>query len=391
MFVNWLKNNNVSDYSFDTRLFEKASNRAFWDGVMTDAHRKTAEEYLGYEWPLIRASQYMDFQKNGDRLSQDTPHFARRYTLLKLVVGELAEYKGRFLPDIVDGIFAICEESYWGLSAHYPPSRLGELLPCAADPYIDLFAGETAELLSVIYHIFYDELYKFCPPIIERIEYEMDRRIFKPYVNRADYWWMGYGPKKVNNWTPWILSNVLTAFVCIDVKKTERDYAITKTFKEMQTYYDTIPSDGGCDEGSHYWTVAAAKVLAYLDVLYITSGGKINLFSDKKLGEMALYELRVHIGGTRFVNFADGLASIKTTNLDYPLYGFGIRTGKPEMCALAKALKNAQIRDGSAPAVRGSKIKEVLFSIIYAKDIDAQGDFVPQKSHILPDLENAFL
>ena len=66
MFVNWLKNNNVSDYSFDTRLFEKASNRAFWDGVMTDAHIKTAEEYLGYEWPLIRASQYMDFQKNGD-------------------------------------------------------------------------------------------------------------------------------------------------------------------------------------------------------------------------------------------------------------------------------------------------------------------------------------
>ena len=118
MFNRWLENNNLDSINFDTRLFEKADNRKFWDSVMTDTQINTAKTYLGFEWPIIRASHFIDFQKNGNRLSQEKPHFARRYALLYLFLGELAEYKGRFLPDLVDGIFAICEETYWGLSAH---------------------------------------------------------------------------------------------------------------------------------------------------------------------------------------------------------------------------------------------------------------------------------
>lgn len=391
MFNKWLKENDLTTIDFNSRLFNKASDREYWESILCDNQIKVAEKYLGFEWPLIRASQFMNFQKNGDRLSQEKPHFARRYALLYLFLGELAEHKGRFIPDIVDGIFAICEESYWGLSAHYPLTRLGELLPTASDPYIDLFAAETAELISVIYHVMYDELFAYCPPIVERIEYELERRIVTPYINRGDFWWMGNTPKKLNNWTPWILANVATVFVCLNVKKTQFYYAVKKMFVEMNRYYDILPDDGGCDEGASYWTKAGGKLFEFLDVIYITSGGKIDLFADKKLKEIALYETRVHIDGCNFVNFADGVSAINNSNLDYALYGFGIRSNLPEMCALAKTLKTAQNRDDSQPALRGSAVKANLFSLIYAKDIDAQKDFKPQSSYFLNDLQNAFL
>jgi len=391
MFNRWLENNDLDSINFDTRLFEKAGNRKYWDCVMTDTQIKTAQAYLGFEWPLIRASHFMDYQKNGNRLSQEKPHFARRYALLHLFLGELAEYKGRFMPDIVDGIFAICEETYWGLSAHYSPTRLGELIPSASDPYIDLFAAETAELLSVIYHVMYDELYAYCPLIIERIEYELERRIVTPYINRGDFWWMGRGVKKVNNWTPWILANIFTVLVCLGVKKSRLDYAVKKIFFEAQVYYDTMPDDGGCDEGASYWTKAAAKLFELCDAMYITSGGKINLFSDKKFIEMGLYETRVHIHGCNFVNFADGIGAFKDSNIDYALYGFGLRAGLPEMCRLAATLKRAQCRDDSQPTLRGSAVKTNLFSIIYAKDIDACEDFCPKDYVVLSDLQNMFL
>ena len=58
-------------------------------------------------------------------------------------LAELIENKGRFLPQIVNGIFAICEESFWGLSAHWA-DEIPKNVPTPADHYIDLFAGETA-------------------------------------------------------------------------------------------------------------------------------------------------------------------------------------------------------------------------------------------------------
>ena len=187
MFQKWLDRNNLSDYSFSTRLFPPASDRAFWKKTIGEEVISEAEAYLGYSWPLIRATQFMEFQFSGNRLVQEIPHFARRFALTTLFLGELSEGNGRFLPDITDGIFLICEESFWGLSAHNITARKKDLLPRADDPYIDLFAAETAELLVVIYHVLYEELKNFCPLILDRIEYELDRRILTPYQNHFDF------------------------------------------------------------------------------------------------------------------------------------------------------------------------------------------------------------
>lgn len=391
MFQNWLNDHSFSDYSF-TRLFPPASDRAFWEACMGKEQIATAEQYLGYEWPLIRATQFMEYHKSGNRLAQERPHFDRRCVLMALFFGELAEHRNRFLPDIVDGIFAICEESYWGLSAHNSVLRKKDLLPRADDPYIDLFAAETAELLAVIYHVSYAELKEFCPLILERIEYELDRRIVTPYLNHIDFGWMGRMGQKVNNWNPWILSNILTVFLLGNLRKTQIENGLTKMFTEIQAYYDSIPADGGCSEGCVYWTKAGAKLFEFCDILYRTTEGKLDFFKDQKLKEIGLYETRTYIAACNFVNFSDGNPSLANTLLDYPLYCFGKRTGEQSLCRLAGTFKkhrHAEVDPRVFP--RGCGIKVALFSKIYAKEIDAQPPFEPQKTQLLPDLQNAFL
>ena len=176
LFNKWLKENNISGFDFSGKPFPPAADREFWDEKADPEIIENGEKFLNYRWPIIRATQYMEFVKSGDRLSQETPSFARRRALAALLFAEVLEYKGRFLNDIVDGIFVICEETFWGVSAH---AFLNEkkLIPSETEDFIDLFAAETAELLSVTHYLLKSELEEFCPDILRRIEEEIEKTI----------------------------------------------------------------------------------------------------------------------------------------------------------------------------------------------------------------------
>ena len=83
------------------------------------------------------------------------------------------------------------------------------MLPDKNDPIIDLFAAETAGLLSFVYYLLKEKLDAVTPLFTKRILQELQERTVLPYLQRDDYWWMGLSGKKVNNWDPWCNSNVL--------------------------------------------------------------------------------------------------------------------------------------------------------------------------------------
>lgn len=390
MFEKWLNNNDISKVSLSKRLFPPATDREYWCRVTHAYHIQNAEEYLNYEWPLMRASYFMAYHKTGNREIQENPHFARRLALVSLFLGELAEYKGRFLSDICDGIFLICEESYWGVSAHANITKNNDLLPDASDPYIDLCAAQTAELISIIYHVLYDSLYSYCPELLQRIENELDRRIIIPYLNRGDFWWMGNTTHVLNNWNPWILSNVLTVFLVCNLRKTHLELGIKKMFKEINRYYKAMPEDGGCDEGALYWTVSAAKLFAFCDLLYMASDGQINLFDDEKFRRMGQYAIKAYIGGPYFVNFSDSHLKMDI-ELDYELYAFGLRTGEQSFCKMASTLKRERQKNSVDTKPVNKSIKSVLFSLHYADAIDSQPEFTPYETAVLPNVQHAFM
>ena len=86
------------------------------------------------------------FVKTGNRSVFENVYFQKRKVLSTLVSAELFEDKGRFIDQIVNGIWNICEESSWMLPAHYKLSKFGSGLPDVTEPFVDLFL-----LLQVIF------------------------------------------------------------------------------------------------------------------------------------------------------------------------------------------------------------------------------------------------
>jgi hypothetical protein len=127
-----------------------------WDAIresIRNAHITSGEKMLSCEWPTILAVRFLDFVRTGNRSKFEQVSMGRRGAIVGLVIAECMENKGRFLDDIVNGVWAICEESFWGVSAHIGAQKAGSGLPDVTEPIVDLFAAETSSLLSWVVYL----------------------------------------------------------------------------------------------------------------------------------------------------------------------------------------------------------------------------------------------
>lgn len=393
MFRKWLKENNLSDYSYSGELFPTAENRDFWNGKRQEKYIKKAEKCLGYNWPLIKASDFIAFHTKGSRAQQEKPYFERRAVLNTLVFGELFEYEDRFIPDIIDGILLLCEETTWTLSAHKHPLGAPYDIQAIDAPYIDLFAAETGAQLAIIYYLLKDKIKAYCPEMLERIEYEINRRIITPYLERLDFIWMCNTPGwKVDNWNPWIISNILTVFLLMPVSEQKLIKGIEKMIYEINGIYVTYAKDGGCDEGATYWSVSQGSMFEFCEQLYIATNGKIDFFKDEIIKNNGKYGYRAYIGNGYFTNFADGSTTLRGMPVGWILYMYGKRINDERLSALAKELIfEPQDFENDFNFERDAKSRRILFDLIYEDEIKNSLDFEPIDNCILPDIENSFV
>ena len=343
MFKTFVENHAPSEFKFSSDIFPTLTNREYWDNFKIDGLIEKAESNLDYSWPIITATSFMEFKRSGDRQGMEKIHFERRRTLATFVFAELCENLGRFLPQIVNGIYAICEETFWGVSAHWHPEGNIKNLQDPREPYIDLFAAQTAENLAMAYHLLNKPLSEYCPEILDRIEYEIERRIKIPYLTHEDFWWIGY-VRRTNNWNPWILSNLLTVFLVCEKDEDARAKAIFKMIKEVQNYYESLPEDGGCDEGPAYWGRAGASLFEFIYELKLSTGGAIDFFDDEKMRGVCAYMKKVHIKNASFVCVADGSPAPKFTLSPF-IYAFGRETSQSDLEALGIEVYNSAGED----------------------------------------------
>lgn len=284
------------------------------------------EKFLNYTWPVIPAIAALDFVRSGNRTNYENVSFERREALTSLVMAELFERKGRFTDQIINGIWAICEETYWGISAHIGMQDKGSGLPDIKEPTIDLFAAETSCQLAWILYLLGSRLDQESLLIRERIEYEINRRILSPGLERTDFWWMGYDDRSLNNWTPWICSNWIPTVLLIEKDPGRKTEAIYKIMTILDHFLNPYPADGGCDEGPGYWGRAGGSLFDCLDDLYSVSDGRINIFNDSLVQNIGLYILRAYISYPYFINFADASATPGTDPFLIYRYGKSIHS-----------------------------------------------------------------
>lgn len=317
----------------DWHPYPTIADRAGWEKIppaTRAAQIVRAEKHLNREWEMAKATTFLEFVRNGNRENYQKISYDRRVRLAELVIGECLENQGRFLDEIINAIWSICEESYWGVPAHLSMQRAGSGLPDITEPTVDLFVAETGMMLSWTSYLVGEALDRISPLIRQRIDYEVRRRILDVNLARDDFWWMGLdGTRTVNNWNPWICSNWLTCVLILENDPVRRVQSVNKIIKCLDQFLNPYPSDGGCDEGPTYWTRAGASLFDCLQLLASASAGKINIFDAPLIKNMGSYIYRVQIAEDYYINFAD--AAARFTPPPMLVYQYGQQIGDPVM------------------------------------------------------------
>ncbi len=349
---------------------------------------EVAEKLLGKDWPILKASVFLEYERNGNRENYQDISFERRDALSALVMAEMLEGKNRFLDDIINLVWAICEETYWGIPAHVNLQETGRGLPDVETPSVDLFAAETGALLAWTDYMIGDKFDEVNPFIRKRIYYETNRKIHEPYLKTKAYRYMGYNKseRRPNNWNPWINSNVMASALLLEKDKVKRADIIYKTFEVLDNYLNPHPADGGCDEGPSYWGRAGASVYDCLDLADLATGHKLNHFNESLIINLGTYVYKAYIGNAYFLNFAD--AGMKANHSPVLLYQYGKAINSPTMMEMAayvgdeKDLRNSEFKGSLGRAIPGlyyvsevlkQSAKEPLVSDFWLPDIQVMG------------------
>ncbi|MCS0616137.1 heparinase II/III-family protein [Massilia kyonggiensis] len=316
--------------------YPRAGDRAAWAQVPADvasALVARADAWLGTEWPQLPASLFLEFAENGNRTRYEQRYFERRSRLAGLVLAECVQGQGRYLHAIADGVWHVCEETFWGLPAHSGMQKRGVGLPDADEPVIDLFAAETGVTLAYVHELVGEQLRTVSPLLPVRIAAEVKRRILDPGFTRDDFKWMGLKDKKepLNNWTSWIASSWLEANLLLEPDPARRIAATLKICGCLDGFLADYSDDGACEEGPGYWTLSAGPYLDSLMALDSATGGAVNLTADPFMRRMGHYVLDVHVAGDWYVNYGD--AHAKVHHSPPLLHRFGRATGDADLAA----------------------------------------------------------
>lgn len=368
--------------------YPTGADRAAWEAVSGRAQMiADAKAASQMPYPQILATDFLAYVRTGSRQCYEEPYFARRHHLIRTAIGECAAWDDTLIDDVINGLWAIAEETSWVVSAHNVDAHPGSVqnaerpLPDTLHPVIDLFAAQTAATITLCCHLLSSKLDAVTPLICRRMRHEVYTRVLDPFFSRDDFWWMGMIRQDINNWTPWILSNILICLLYFETDSHRLSEGVRRSLHMLSRYMDTMPEDGGCDEGMGYWNMAAASLLDCLELLHHATDGRIDFYQDAKIRAMGAFPLHAHIAGPYYWNFAD--CDAKPHVDGERVWRFGMRTKNNALAALGQTLmENAPLWPQDTPQM--ARVLDRLFaqtqentSVLKAEDAIV----------ILPDLQ----
>ena len=309
--------------------FPAYSDRAAWAELFGPKRAffiRRGEEALKHNWTHIPASAYLAYEKSGDRQVMSRLEGGNRSAMISLLVAELAEGKGRFIPHLADGAWFAAEQTSWVLSAHQVRQRSQRALPDAREQLIDLASGRFGSIMVLTWHFFREEFDRIDPSISAAMERAVKRNILDCFLDENEHaanWWMGIGSshRVLNNWTPWCTSDVLLAFLVMEKDQARLDEAIRLGQGAIDAWLGYISKDGACEEGPGYWNAAAGKLFDLIQMFQDASGGACDLSTNPRYRRMGEFISRAYAGGGWVFNFADGSPRLSTSPGEIWRYG----------------------------------------------------------------------
>ena len=318
--------------------FPKASDK-YWRKQVPASMRKDyihlGDSCLGKPWNAIPESVFAEFRTNGNRTRYEAASFGIRTQFACLVMAEIMEYKGRFVPSICQGLHYFLEkEPWWGIPAHYPKAK-----PERNIQPVDLFNAETSGMLAWTLYMLSEEIDKQEKGLSDTVRAEIERRFLHPTLYEQQGW-----KYNANNWNTWITSNWLeTALIC-EQDSVKLSQALEGVKQDLRLFLNGYPSDGACEEGVAYWDRAGASFfesLYFLDKAARQLSGSLRsaaVFSLTKseleqVHRMGSFLPTMHIHDLHFVNYSDAVSfCVQNINILFP---FGVFEKDEKMMQLA--------------------------------------------------------
>ena len=246
------------------------------------------------EKPIL-ALTYSDFKlffTTGDRSIYQAAYFSKRLgmdcaALLSLIYPEEEKYIIR----LMDQIYAVCDEYTWCLPAHQKQNDRNDNVK------VDLFASETGFALAEIYTLLGDRL---DPLIRDRIQFEFDRRVVKPFTSVNNYGWWESG---TSNWTAVCTGSVACAMMLLRpelAKELESRFVAS-----IDKYLTGFKDDGICFEGCGYWHYGFGFFTVFADMIRTFTEGRIDYFKQEKVRTVSTFIQKMFLSGGACVSFAD--------------------------------------------------------------------------------------
>jgi hypothetical protein len=152
--------------------FPKAGDK-YWQKQVPVAMRndyiRLGNLYQKKPWNAIPAETFAEFRTNGNRTRYEEASFGIRKQFVCLVMAEIMQGRGRFLPSIRKGLhYFIEKEPWWGIPAHYPKDH-----PEKDIQPVDLFNAETAGMLAWTLYMLEDEINRKEKGLCDRVRSEI--------------------------------------------------------------------------------------------------------------------------------------------------------------------------------------------------------------------------
>ena len=257
-----------------------------------------SRELLYKELPALSDEDFLLYEQTGNRLIYEKLYFERRKFLNVFFFVTLWHKEKIYIKKLEEIIYTICKEDTWALPAHVDMSKDDRKYT------IDLFAAETAQSLSCIYHYLGKIVSEECKDIIKE---NVWNRIIKPYVE-SEYGYHRW-ENLDNNWISVCASSIGSAVLYLPVDKGIRDKILDRVKLCLDKYIGGFSEDGVCLEGMSYFTYGMEYFFGFARQLYEYTDGEKNLYTDKRLENIVLFQQNCFLPGGNTISFSDGLAN----------------------------------------------------------------------------------
>lgn len=240
--------------------------------ILTEQDKAEIKDfYLEYHENTIEPFTYIqfsEFSRTGKRIGYETLYFNRRRRISSTFM-MLFAFGEDYLDELCELLMAVCDEHTWALPAHvknYDTARFE----------IDLFAAETAMMLSEISYLLSDTL----PDTLkDRISFEIKDRIFNTFNNKTFHW-----ETARHNWSAVCCGciGMTYLYLCPDKLPTAR------ILSAMECYLSGCGDDGVCLEGLGYWSYGFGFYIYFAALLKERTG--IDIINKDKVLDLARFQ-----------------------------------------------------------------------------------------------------